>query len=197
VLEGQNKVGEARAQTRSLELQVQEVRLTGREPLDRISSPLVSGRDFVGERLRNDMIVPIAAMAIEQERMQSAQTRVSVGVAFPIDVEIARAKIGELRTAVQGYELKLDIRQRFLKGEIGAVQADLRVLEVEAEQQRSTLAIRIDLAQKQVELTAKQVQAGLSQRLDLVEAALLVQQLKADLAKTDFDLAAIRQRLGR
>jgi len=194
-LEAQSKVSGAQAGVRSLELQLEEVRLTGREPSNEISSPLVSGRDFVGERLRNDITVPRNALSIAQRQLLGVQRRVDVGVADATDLDVARAKVVELQAAVVGFERKIEIRQRFLKGEIDSVQADLRVLEGEAEQRRSTLAPKVDLARRQVDQTARRVKVGVAQSVDLAEATLRLQQLEADLAKADLDLAVIRRRL--
>ena len=196
-LEAQSKVSEAQARVRSLESQVQEARLTGREPLHSISAPLVSGQDFVGDRLRLEMLAPRAAAEIAAERLRNAQMLLQVGVADALEVDVARANLEEIQAAVRGYERKIDIRQRFIRGEIDGVQADLRALEGEAEQRRSALLPKVEVARRQVAVTATRVRTGRAQNIDLVEASLRVQQLEADLAKADFDLAVIRQRLGR
>jgi hypothetical protein len=57
VLEAGAKLAEAEAQAKSLRLQLEEVRVTGREPVMTVSAPLVSGRDFVPNAGAREKIV--------------------------------------------------------------------------------------------------------------------------------------------
>jgi outer membrane protein TolC len=195
VHEGRFKVLQAEAEVRSVELQKEEVRVTGREPLNAVSSPLVSGRDFVSERWKSEMSVSEAALALERERQRAAERRVAVGVGNPIDVEASKTRAIELEAALKGIAAKLDIRQQFLKRQIDAPMADLRVLEAEAEQRRQTLQPRMELAQRASREVARRVQIGTAQQVELLEAQLRQAQLAADLAKADVDLAMIRRQI--
>jgi outer membrane protein TolC len=193
--EGRFKVLQAEAEVRSLELQIEEVRLTGREPLNAVSSPLVSGRDFVTERWKHDLSVSQAALALERERLRAAERRLAVGVGNSIDVETSKTRVIELEAAHRGMGTKLDIRQQFLKRQIDAPMADLRVLEAEAEQRRQTLLPRMELAQRMSKDVAQRVQTGTAQQVELLEAQLRLAQLAADLAKADMDIAMIRRQI--
>lgn len=195
VREGRFKVLQAEAEARSVELQIEEVRVTGREPLNSVSSPLVSGRDFVTERWKSDLSVSQAARALEIERLSAAERRVAVGVGNPIDVETSKTRAVELEATTRGMAVKLDIRQQFLKRQIDAPMADLRVLEAEAEQRRQTLQPRMELAQRASREVARRVQIGTAQQVELLEAQLRLAQLAADLAKADVDLAMIRRQI--
>lgn len=195
VLEGQFKVAEAEAQLGSIELQLAEVRMTGREPLDAVSSPLVSGRDFLSERWRIEMSVPAAALRFEKTRLASAQRRMAVGAADRIDVEVSQTRIIEIEAAIEAFQRKIDIRQRFLKREMDAALADLRVLEGEAEQRRTTLAPKLDLARKQLKNITTKVEIGVATRVELAEAQLRLKELELDLSKADVDLAVIRRQI--
>jgi len=193
--EAYNKVLEAEAQIRSVELQLQEVRLTGREPLNAISSPLVSGHDFVGERLRNDMTVSKAALSLEQKRLQDAKTRVEIGMANALDMAVAETRVKELESGLRAIERKLQIRQRFLAGTITSAQADLMVLEAEAEQRLEALKPKRELAIAQLDQVRQRVQAGGAQQIEFAEAKLKVQTLETELMKAELELAIVRQKL--
>ncbi len=195
VLEGQFKVAEAEAQLGSIELQIAEVRMTGREPLGEVSSRLVSGRDFVSERWRIEMSVPAAALRFERARLASAQRHVAVGAADRIDVDVSQTRIIEIEAAIEAFQRKIDIRQRFLRREMDAALADLRVLEGEAEQRRTTLAPRLDLARKQLKNIAARVEIGAATSVELAEAQLRLKELELDLSKADVDLAVIRRQI--
>ena len=92
VLDLRAKVSEGEAELRSIELDVEEIRATGREPMHSMSAPLVSGRDFVSERWRVEMTVPAAALARERTRADAVRGRVQVGLAKPSEVEAATAR---------------------------------------------------------------------------------------------------------
>ncbi|HEX7778654.1 MAG TPA: hypothetical protein VF424_05425, partial [Vicinamibacterales bacterium] len=124
VHESRFKVLQAEAEVRSVQLQIEEVRASGREPLNAVSSPLVSGRDFVTERWRSEMSVSEAALALETERLRAAERRVAVGVGNPIDVETSKTRALELEATLKAFVARLDIRQRFLRREIDSAMAD-------------------------------------------------------------------------
>ena len=136
LLDARIKVAEAEAQVNVIESQLAEIRLTGQEPRNELSAPLVSGRDFVSQRLRSEMTVPRMALTLEEARVQDMQKRFEIGVADAIAVEVARVRMLEVQAAFEAFGKKLEIRQKFLKGEADTVETDLRVLEADAELQK-------------------------------------------------------------
>jgi hypothetical protein len=195
LLDWRAKAAEAEAQLKSLELELEEIRITGHEPLSDISSPLVSGRDFVNERLRVGMTIPEAALELEQARMREAEKRFSLGTAEYLDVEAARARAVEAEAALEAFRRKASIRQLFLNRKIDAVAADLRVLEAEAALRRKSLGSQVELARKELERAAKKFELGTGQKVQQAEAALRMQLLEAELAKTELDLALVRRQI--
>ena len=193
--EARVKVALAGVSVKWMQSFVDEVRLTGREPQDGLSASLVSGRDFVTERLNATAEGTKVSLDVEMARMRDAQTKVEIGVADRYTVAVAQAQLIEVQVALETLQRKLAIRQRFVKGEIDAVQTDLRVLEAEAEHRLKVLKPKIDLAQQQVEQTARRVSVGAAQNIDLAEVRLRLQQLEADLAKAQLDLEIVRKRL--
>ena len=195
LLEGRAKVTEADALLKSIESQIEEVRITGREPLSEISSPLVSGRDFVSERLRIQMSVPQAAIEIAQLRLRDTEKRVSLGLENVSNVDVARSQTVEIDTAVEGFQKKIEIRQMFLARKIDAATAELRVQEVEAGQRKKILAPKVELARKELENTSLLVRKALAPPVNQAEAALRLQQLETDLALANLDLLRVHAQL--
>jgi outer membrane protein TolC len=195
LLEERAKIAETQAQLRSLELQLEEVRITAREPLMEISSPVVSGRDFVSERLRVEMSVPEAARELEQFRLRDSEKRLALGTVEGIDVDASRARVVEVDVAIEAFRKKLETSKSFLAHKIDAPETELRALEIEAEQRRKTLAPKVELARKQSERARVKVQLGTGQSVELAEARLRLQQLETELAKADLDLALVLRRL--
>ena len=193
--EGGFEVAEAEAQLKSMELQLEEVRITGREPRSEISSPLVTGRDFVSQRLRIEMSVPETAVELERARLRETETRFQVGMADPIEVEVCRVRALEVELALEAFRRKVDIRQKFLTGGVDAVETELRVLESEAEQRKKTLAPKVELAQREMERVSARVRVGTAQSVEVVETKLKQMQLQTELIKADLDLTLIRRKI--
>ena len=197
VLDLRAKVSEGEAELRSIELDVEEIRATGREPMHSMSAPLVSGRDFVSERWRVEMTVPAAALARERTRADAVRGRVQVGLAKPSEVEAATAQIAELEAAVEAFDQKLAIRQAFLKAGLTATGADLRGLQAENESRRKVLTQQIDVARRRVEDLRKRAEVGTANSIEVLEAELRLQVLQLELTKADYDLLLIRKQLGK
>jgi outer membrane protein TolC len=195
VLEARFKIVAAEAESKSIQSQLAEIRATGREPLTGVSSPLVSGRDFVTERWQIEMSAPAAALDLEKARLQAAERRFAAGVGSDMDSRVSRTRLLELEAAVDAFRQKLDIRQRFLKREMDATMADLRVLEVEAQQRRRTIEPRIDLARRVAKDVEARQKLGTAQPVELAEAELRLRQLELDSLKAALDLALIQQQI--
>ena len=195
VLDAQSKVSEAEAASKSIELDIAEIRATGREPMHAVSAPLISGRDFVTERWRIEMSVPANALALEKARETMVRSRVEIGVANPMEVEAVGTRVVELESALEVFRRKIDIRQTFLKGGVSAAFADLRGLEAETDLRRTALARRSDFARRQVQELKSRTEVGTANPLALAEAELRVQELQLEMSKADYELLLIRQQL--
>ena len=195
LLAATQKMTEAEAEIQTLRLQIEEVRLTGREPRPEITAPIVSGRDFVVQRFEIEIRVATGALGLEQDRMRTAQTRFDVGLAEATDVGTAQARVVELDAALMALRQKIDVRRRFVAGTFTAAQADLRVLEVEAEQRVRALGPKLDLARQLLTQLQRRVEIGTSSPVDLAQARLRLAEIEAELAKARLDLELIRKRL--
>ena len=195
MLEARVNAAEAQAQLRLAELHLEEVRITGHEPLSSISSPLVSGRDFVGEGLRIQMSIPQAALELERFRLRETQKHIELGTSPPIEFSAARTRIVEIEAAIESFRKKIEVRQLFLSRKIDGPDAELHALEAEAEQRQQTLTPKVELAREELEAARRRVQVGLEQGVRMAETALRLQKLETDLAKAELDLALARRRL--
>lgn len=195
VLEAREKVAEAEAQVKSIESQIEEVRLTGREASSEISAPIVKGRDFVSERLQIQMAVPRAVLEFERLRLRDLERALSIGAGSPLEVEQARSRVSEVNAGVEAFRKKLEIRQQFLARKIDAATAELRVLEAEAEHREMALAPKIELARKESQSTDTRVRIGAASPMDQAEAAMRLEELEMERARANLDLARVRQQL--
>lgn len=197
VLAAQVKVTEAEAELKSIDLDIAEIRATGREPMNALSAPLIAGRDFVTERLRLEMSVPAAALEAQKAQARAARSRFEVGMADATEVGAAETRTIELESAVEVFRRKLGIRQTFLKGGLTAAVADLRGLEAETDLRRTALARRIDFARRQVRDLQARIEVGTANPLNLAEAKLRLLELELQMSRADYDLLLIRKQLGK
>jgi hypothetical protein len=188
---------EPRESVSEAQLDIEEIRGTGREPMNALSAPLVSGRDFVSERLRVEMTVPVAALQREKHRVQAARTRFEVGLVNSGEVVAAATRVIELESAVAALQRKIEIRQAFLKGGLPPAAADLRGLEAETEMRITTLARRIEFARKHLADLRARIEIGTLDPVNVAEAELQLQELQLAQTKAHLDLALIRQQLGK
>ena len=195
VLEAREKVAAAEAQVKSLESQIEEVRITGREASNEISAPIVKGRDFVSERLQIQMAVPQAVLEFERLRLRNLERSFSVGAGSPLEAGEARSRVSEVDAGVEAFRKKLEIRQQFLARKIDAATAELRVLEAEADQREKALAPKIELARKESQNADAKVRIGAASSMDQAEAAMRLEELEMERAKANLNLARVRQQL--
>ena len=189
------KVADAEAQVKSRELELEEIRATGHEPLHGISSPLVSGRDFVRERMQIAISVPRATLELEQTRLRETEKRYQLGTVEEIEVDTARARVAEAQAALLAFDRKIAIRQQFLNRKMDAATADLRVMEAETELRQRSLASQLAVARKELQLATRKVELGTGEKVKQAEAALRLQMLETDLARSELDLQLVRRRL--
>ncbi len=195
VIDAEFKVWEAETQIRAVNLQIEEIRATGREPLRTVSAPLVSGRDFVTEGWRIEMTTPQQALEGAQYALASAQKRASVGLGSDTDIEAARSRVVELQATITGIQKRLEIRQRFVKHEVDAALADLLMLENDARQRLLVLQPRIEFARVTVNNIQKKVAVGMAQQLDVAQAQVTLQELQLEATKANVDLAVVQRQI--
>ena len=194
-IEAQIRVAAAEAAVRSLELDLEEVRITGREPLDDLSAPLAGGRDFVSERLRIDMSAGEAGLAFEEQRLAEAERRLELGILDVTEVDLARARTAELEAAVEAIRSKIEVRGQVLSGGIGEIEAGLRALEIEAEQRLRSIEPRIRIANNELERAEQALQLGTVDEIAVSQARLRRLQAESDLVEAEIELARVRRQL--
>jgi hypothetical protein len=195
VLHARATLAQAEAQLRSVEFQLQETRITRREPLNEVSSPLVSGRDFVSERLRAEMSAAEAMSQAAKARLSAAERKLSLGLAGTMDVEVARAELRQAEASLEVLRRKLEIRQQFVGNKINPSETELLAMEGEAEQRAKAVESQVEVARLELERTQTLLQKGLVSTRTLAEATLKLRSLETELARVQLDLAVIRDRL--
>jgi outer membrane protein TolC len=86
-------------------------------------------------------------------------------------------------------------QRRFLKKEIDTAEAELRMLEGEAQLRQKTLQAKLGPAREDVERVNRLFNVGLTSRLQIAEAQLKLHEIETELAKAGVDLALIQAKL--
>lgn len=126
-----------RSELRYTRLQIdrEEIELTGREPQQTVSAPLVGERDFVTERLDLELSMAARERELAQEKMKDADRLFAAGV---VDNAVLQQQEVELANTMQHLTHLLEfqnLRALFLAGEISAEIAEQKVKLAEAESQ--------------------------------------------------------------
>jgi hypothetical protein len=195
--EARLRVAEAEAETAAVEKDLIEVRATSREPMTTVSAPLVLGADLVTDRWETERKFRAMAVEVAKQNAQSARTRFEIGVATNAEVATAQLQVTETLSAMQLLDQKIGFRQAFLKGEMSAAVAELRVLAAETELRRSALAQRVEVERRIVQDLRTRREIGTAGPIELAEAELRLQELQLAMTKADYDLALIRARLSK
>ena len=194
-MEQRQGVLEAEAQLRIAKLNLEEVRVSGREPRDEVSAPPLPNRDFVQERLVVGMSITQAALDTAKLRMQDAQRRVSIGVAQAGEAEVLRGEIVALESALQATQQKIAARQAFVANKYDSTMAELRVAEIEADQRYRRLMPQLDMALKEKARVEALVSKGLLPQIEVTKANVKVLEIQTELQRAEVEVMIAKQKI--
>ena len=126
---------------------------------------------------------------------QETEKRLALGVAEREGVDISRAKILEIESALEALGRRTAIRRQFLSGELDAAGAELRALTTQLEQRLKSLTAKLNLARQSSEAVTRKVQLGTAQRIEAAAANLRQLELQTEVAKAELDLALARRQI--
>ena len=195
LLVSETQVRSAQLQVNVAQLQLEEVRTTGKEPNDSVSAPVVSGRDFVRERWNLQIQALASSLDTEKAGLAAAQRRFAVALIKHTDLITAESRVREIQLALEAARQRLDVRQQFAANQIDAALADLRILEVDANLRRQVAQSQMDIARLRVSEVQANFQRGTVSRVDVSQAELRVSELQLEIQKADLDLTVIRQQI--
>jgi hypothetical protein len=184
------QITEAEAEARILELKLDEVRRSGREPLDELSAPLVGGRDFVSERIEVRMDVVGSHLDLVRRAAERTRQRVEQGIIHEREARAFNLQVMEVELELDDLAGQLEVRRAFLDSEISAVEAELEGLKAETDHRIVLLDRQRQHFRTELERMQSRIEAGL---IHPSEAAALQAQLAE--IETAIDLADREQRI--
>jgi multidrug resistance efflux pump len=170
-------------------LNLDEVEMSGEIPRNELYAPLVGGRDFVSERLEMEKMA--IKLDLEQLRIQEGRLKQLVEQNLVRGDETAQiqAEIANRKMMIDKIQERLDLRARFLSGEITAQEVEIQDRMTGAERNLQLARSKVESLQEQMQrLKALEAQGTVSHRevaqlqyaLDAAEAELKLASLEMD-----------------
>jgi len=177
----------AQCETEIRELELAETRLTGQEPNDALSAPLVAGRDFVTERLaarHRQMEMPLA---LKVEQLRRMERLADAGAVHASELKAAQMAVIGAEREVAGVERRIELRASFLADELSATDVELQDMLIAATAAREAAERHREIASEQYARLADLSGRGLvsSSELRAAEANVLTVQAQVDLAELE------------
>jgi len=191
------QMAQAVTDARIIELELEEIRQSGREPLGKLSSPLVNGRDFVSERIQARLQLARRHLDLVQRQQQHVQDMADAGTASDNDVRGQQPATLEAERQLRMLEDQLQVRRSYLDSKITAVEAELRLLELEAQSQVVLLDEQLQHFQREADRVQAAADSGTVSAVTVVQMRTQVAQLEGQLRLAQAELGIVRRELQR
>ncbi len=191
------QIAEAEADARVMELELEEVRRSGREPLGELSSPLVDGRDFVSERIHVRMEVARHHLDVVRRDEELARQQAEVGVVSEDEVRARNLVAMQAELQLESLAQQLEIRRAYLDSEITAVEAELKVLEVETQNQVVLLDHEREHFQREVQRFQAAIDTGSMHPATAAQLRARVAEVEGQLRLAKAELEIVQRELER
>jgi hypothetical protein len=132
-------------------LNLDEVRMSGEIPRNELSAPLVGGCDFVSERLKIEKEEMALDLRLYERRLGRIKQLVEKELIQGVQLEQIKAEIAVRKVMVDKIQHRLDLRKRFIAGEITARK-------VEIEDRKAVVGRNLQLAQSKVHSLKEQLE---------------------------------------
>jgi outer membrane protein TolC len=196
------QIAEAEAAAKTTELALEELRRSGREPLGELSSPLVDGRDFVSERIQVRMEIARHHLDVVRHDEERARQRVEAGLISDNEVQARNLVALQAELQLESLAKQLELRRAYLDSEITAVEAELKLIEVQTQNQVVLLNARRDHFQRELEhmeeavglgsmhpAAAAQLRTGVAE----VEGALRLAQAELEIVQRELERRSVNR----
>ncbi len=191
VREAQQQLQTMRAEVARIQLDMEEIRATSAAPRNDLDAPLVGGRDFVKDRLTLELQAAQQVLAAAEQSVEQAAERVNVGIAPRAAQLQAQAEVAKARARLQQLMATLDLRQRYLKGDIKAGELAVAARQTVLKLQLARAQLEINLMRSTVEELHSHVTVGQASELDLKRAEVSLLERQLDMKRIQQELDAL------
>jgi len=175
--------------SRSL-LNLAEVKLSGDTPRNELYAPLVGGRDFVSKRLeleKKEAKLAMEQLSIQQDRVKQL---VEENLVQRDEMDMIQAEIANRKMKIDKIQQRIDLRARFLSGEITAQEVEIKDRMTGAERNLQLARVQVESLMKQMDrMQALKAQGTVSHtEVMQLQYALDAAQAKLKLATLEMDV---------
>jgi hypothetical protein len=191
LLAAQRQMRDMEGSLARIRLDIEEIRATSAAPRNELQAPVVGQRDFVRERLRLELESSQHALVAAEQALQQAQSRIDVGVAPRTALLQPQSDLAQARARMQLASGLIDLRDRFVRGEIKteALAVAARRMELTSQQQRAQR--ELDLARWRVGELRSQFEIGQAGELDVKRSEVALLELQVQLKRIQQEIDAL------
>jgi hypothetical protein len=139
-----------------------EVRVSGASPCDEIFAPKIGGRDFVGERLAIGKKEAEQEMAAGEIRRKRTQNRAALGLISAEEMKALEAEAAVQKAAILKIEKRLELRRRFLAGDLTAQAAEIDDRLTDAEEDLGAATAKVEVLRERLKRQESLVAVGMA-----------------------------------
>ncbi len=184
---------ESEIQRRRLELE--EVSITGREPNNALSAPLVGGRDFVTARLKAEERPIERQLAIAAKELDRLRKLAKSAIVLGYEVDVAEARFQQIAVGLDELRRRRLLRARFLAAELTPKEVELHALKAQARTAREKAARQLPVMAEQLERLRILFQKNVVDRAEVSEMEIALKSLQAQIRLAELELQIIQRRL--
>ncbi len=184
---------ESEIQRRRLELE--EVSITGREPNNALSAPLVGGRDFVTARLKAEERPIERQLAIAAKELDRLRKLAEAAAVLGYEVDAAEARFQQIAAGLDELRRRQSLRARFLAGELTPKEVELHALQEQARTAREAAARQLPVMAEQLERLRLLFHKNLVDRAEVSEMEVALKSLQAQVRLTELELQILEKKL--
>ncbi len=184
---------ESEMQRRRLDLE--EVSITGREPNNALSAPLVDGRDFVTARLKTEERPIERQLAIAAKELDRLRRLAKSLIVLDYEVDAAEARFQQIAVGLDGLRRRQLLRARFLAAELTPKEVELHALQEQARTAREVAARQVPVMAEQLEHLRILAQKGAIDRAKVREMEIALQSMQAQIRLAELELQILEKKL--
>jgi hypothetical protein len=177
----EQNVREAETQIKQIRLNLEEIRISGQEPGNEITSPLVGDRDFVSERIKFAIELTRSHLSAAESRLARIQALREAGMARAPDEQEMQTALLEIRSQVDNLAQKLQLRERFLKGEIAEEDLKKEVQLAELQSQLKLLEQQMLVMRTRHAKVQELYEKELISRLEVLQQELRLKEIETQI----------------
>jgi hypothetical protein len=164
-------------------LDLEEVKKSGVAPRNELYAPKVGGRDYVSERLELELKAAELDLGQMERRLNRFADLAEEKMIRTDRLALIQGETEGRRLKIGGIRRRLELRKKFLEGELSAEEAEVRELLTDAEKSLKMHEARIEAIKAELK------------RLETLEAKGLISQGEVDRLKYELDAAQAEKKL--